>query len=110
MALAERVEIEELSPKPRLVAQTPIQMPTISSEPAKNPILSALDTVFPVFTALAAILAVRLFLALAIAGAFVLAQTAMKDSSDHSMWILIAYCAFTVLPLVYLDIYGKRKG
>ena len=110
MALAERVEIEELNPKPRVVALPPPAIqPMISSEPAKNHLVSALEAFLPVFGALAAIMAVRLFLALAIGGAFFLAWTAMSDTTDHGIWVLIAYCAFTILPLVYLDIYGKQR-
>jgi hypothetical protein len=99
------VGIEELElPKPRLVS------PMATPEPVKNHILSALDTFLPVFGALATILAVRLFLLLAIIGSFVLAKMAMKDTSDHSMYVLISYCLLTVIPLVYLDIHNKRKG
>jgi hypothetical protein len=76
----------------------------------KNPVLSALDTFLPVFGALAAILAVRLFLLLAIIGAFVIAQMAMDDMTNHGLYVLIGYCGFTVIPLCWLDTYGKRKG
>lgn len=82
----------------------------ISSEPTRNPLLSALDTILPVFGALAAILAVRLFLLFAVIGAFVLAYKALSDATGQGIYVLVAYCAFTVLPLVYLDIHGKRKG
>jgi hypothetical protein len=63
----------------------------------------------PIFGALTSILAVRLFLLFAVIGSFILAQTALTDNESHSLWVLIAYCGFTILPLVYLDIQSRRK-
>lgn len=81
----------------------------LTTDPESNFLIKTLNSFLPVFGALATILAVRIFLAFAIAGAFVLAQTAMTDTTFHGVWTLVAYCSFTVLPLVYLDIYGHRK-
>lgn len=79
------------------------------SEPKSAPV-NFLNTVFPPFAALAAILAIRLFLLFAIVGAFILAQTAMLDATNHGIYVLISFCVFTVLPLVWLDVYGKKRG
>lgn len=83
--------------------------PPIPEQDAPNVLIKTLNSFLPVFGALATILAVRIFLAFAIVGAFVLAQTAMADTTFHGVWTLVAYCSFTVIPLVYLDIHGHRK-
>ena len=86
----------------------------VSQEPAKEPVKEVksptrfLESLLPVFTALAAILAVKVFLLFAIIGAFVLAQAALPDQTYHGMWVLISYCALTILPLVWLDVCGKK--
>lgn len=78
---------------------------------SKSPFLSALETVFPIFTALAAVLAIRLFLLIAVVGAFFLAQAAMTDvTNNHDIWVLVAFCTLTILPLSYLDLHGKKRG
>ena len=73
-------------------------------------IVKVFNAFLPVFGALATILAVRIFLLFAIIGAFVLAQAALTDTNNHSMWVLISYCSFTILPLVWLDLHGKKGG
>src|SRR5574337_941760 len=62
------------------------------------------------FRAISMILAVRLLLLLSIAGAFYLAVMAMDRLSNDSLLVLCAYCLLTVVPLVCLDIKGKRPG
>lgn len=97
--------MEEIPPRPHLV-MTPKHEP-IEVQQAK--IVSTFNSLLPVFSALAAVLAIRLFLLFAVVGAFILAQAAMTDSSNYKIYVLIAYCAFTVLPLVWLDIQGRNK-
>ena len=103
-ATVERLEVEPIPMrnKPAFVAPAP--------EPKKNPVVETLNAFLPVFGALATILAVRLFLLFAVIGAFVLAQAALPDTTYHSMWVLVAYCSFTILPLVWLDLHGKKKS
>lgn len=59
--------------------------------------------VLAVFETIAAILAIRFFLLLAIVGAFVLGVMTVQSQDNHSLWTLGIYCAFTILPLVFLD-------
>ena len=88
-------------PRPSPVFQEP--------EKAKeNTSVKALSALLPIFSALAAILAIRLFLLFAVVGAFILAQAALPDTTYHGMFVLIAYCALTILPLVWLD--TRKKG
>ena len=62
-----------------------------------------------VIRAISAILAIRLFLLLAVVGSFVLAYMAMADANPHSIWVLVAYCILTVLPLVFLAFKDTEK-
>jgi len=57
-----------------------------------------------VLTVLTALLAARLLLLLAICGAFVLAVLAHSDASLVGLWVLIAYCCLTVIPMTALDL------
>ncbi len=84
--------------------------PIFEAPEKPNALAEAFNSLLPIFSALAAILAVRLFLLFAIIGAFVLAQTALADTTYHSLWVLTAYCAFTILPLVWLDLAGKKRA
>lgn len=84
--------------------------PTFTPPPEKpNPLVKTLEAFLPVFGTLAAVLAVRLFLLFAVVGAFILAQAALTSNDTHSMWVLVVYCAFTILPLVWLDAFGRKK-
>lgn len=77
--------------------------------PEKSKIVETFSSLFPTFNALAAVLAVRLFLLFSVIGAFILAQTALESDGYHSIWVLTVYCSFTVIPLVWLDVQGKRR-
>ena len=101
----ERLKVEPITPQTPRTVFTP---PTTSSEKPSS-ISVFMDSLLPAFSALAAVLAVRLFLLFAVIGAFILAQTALTGNDPHSMWVLVIYCAFIVLPLVWLDSYGRRK-
>lgn len=79
------------------------------AETKPNALLQTFNNILPVFSALAAVLAVRIFLLFAVVGAFILAQAALDNGQTHSLYVLIAYCAFTILPLVWLDLQGRRK-
>lgn len=103
------MSVELLNVEPVTPKIAPMTKPVFTPEPKKNALTETLEAMLPVFATLAAVLAVRLFLLFAIIGAFILAQTSLSDSSDKSIWVLIAYCAFTILPLVWLDTHGKRR-
>lgn len=101
----ELLQVEPMTPK-----VAPVAKPIFTPEPKKNALAETLNAMLPVFATLAAVLAVRLFLLFAIIGAFILAQSALTDTTDHGIWVLAVYCAFTILPLVYLEIHGKRSA
>jgi cellobiose-specific phosphotransferase system component IIC len=100
MGTVERLEVEPIVAHKIKPISTPEAKPNI--------LLETFNSLLPIFAALASILAIRLFLLFAIIGSFILAQAALADMTDHGIWVLISYCAFTVLPLVYLDIHGKK--
>lgn len=97
-ATVERLQVEPVMAKTKAVA-----------EPKTASLADTLNSLLPVFGALAAILAIRLFLLFAVVGAFILAQTALETESYHNVWVLVAYCSFTILPLAWLDIQGKKR-
>ena len=37
------------------------------------------------------------------------ADARAPPNSNHGLFILIAYCALTILPLVYLDMGGRKR-
>lgn len=98
----ERLNVEPVTPMRS-------NKPVFEASPKLNPVADFIDSILPVFSALAAVLAVKLFLLFAIIGAFILAQAALSDTTYHGIWVLISYCAFTILPLVFLDIRGKKS-
>lgn len=79
---------------------------------AKPPIFvplkpTAADLLNAAFAAIARVLAVRFQLLLSLIGAFVLAIGAMQWQSPSGLYVLIAFCALTVLPLVWLEFSGR---
>lgn len=102
----ERLNVETVAPMPR--AKPPVFMPE-SEMPKENVLLRTFNEMLPVFAVLATILAIRLFLLFAIVGAFILAQTALSDTSDHGIWVLAVYCVFTILPLAWLETQKKKS-
>lgn len=60
-----------------------------------------------VFEVVGRIIAVRLFLFLALIGAFVLALYAMSWQTTAALAVLISYCVLSVLPLVALEWRGR---
>lgn len=64
--------------------------------------------IIAVLQAIALVLAVRILLLLSIVGGFVLAVMAMRAPSTEAIVVLISYCCLTVLPLVWLERYGRR--
>lgn len=58
--------------------------------------------------AISVILAVRLFLLLSVLGSIGLAFVAtLQPETNHGIYVLVAYCTLTVLPLVWLSTIGK---
>lgn len=68
------------------------------------------DALLAVFKVISQVLAIRLFLLLAVIGAFVLAYIAMQSTDIHTSWVLAIYSALTILPLVTWDIITKGRG
>lgn len=68
------------------------------------------EALLAVFSALSLVLAARLILLLSVAGAFVLGVMAMTRGEWPALAILCAWCMLTVLPLVAVEIWGKRGG
>lgn len=70
---------------------------------------AAADLLNAAFAAIARVLAVRLQLLLSLIGAFALALGAMAWQSPAGLYVLIAYSALTVLPLVWLEFSGRPR-
>ena len=102
----ERLQVEPVIPMAR--NKPPIFAP--EPEIKTNKLLETFNALLPVFGALAAILAIRLFLLFAIVGAFILAQTVLEQTTTLAIWVLVSYCAFTILPLVFLEIATRKKS
>ena len=110
MGTVERLDVQEVPNRPKTISGNAFA-PSVAQTPERpNPALAALNRLLPVFGALAAVLAIRLFLLLAVVGAFVLSEDVLASSAEKGLWVLIAYCLFTILPLVWMDICGKKKG
>lgn len=56
------------------------------------------------------VLGSRIILLLSLIGAFVLALMASYGGNWMGIGLFVAYCAMTVLPLVWLDWNGRRAG
>lgn len=67
------------------------------------------DQINAVFAAISRVLAVRLQLLLSLLGAFALAVMAMQWQSSAGLWLLIAWCLLTVIPLVALEWAGRPR-
>lgn len=106
----EREGVVVVQPKPRLVqmpqaaapAPQPMAAPAPPSRPTAPPRTDS--AAIGALTAIAAVLAARLLLLLAVAFGFVLGLQAMGHQTWTSLAILCAWCALTILPLVYLDL------
>lgn len=108
MSQVERIEAEPIPLRTKPVFAIPTTEPQLTTQ--SNVLLSTFESLLPVFAALTSILAIRLYLLFAVGGAFVLAYAALNETENHSLYVLIAYCVFTILPLAWLDLSGKRKG
>ena len=99
-----RLHVEELTPQPNRARSKPVEMAT-NEPPADTP--QAFITALAVVKAGAYALSARALLLLALIGAFVLARQAMEAQTFFSLAILALYCAFTILPVAYLE---TRRG
>lgn len=61
------------------------------------------------FKALALILAARVLLLLTLIGAFALALGAMAWQTPMGLYVLIAFCCLTVLPMAWLEVAGRMR-
>lgn len=61
------------------------------------------------FRAIARVLAIRFQLLLSLIGDFVLAILAMEWQTAAGLYVLIAFCALTTAPLVWLEFSGRPR-
>jgi hypothetical protein len=80
---------------------------TIVRVPQKPDVSELLNAAF---AAIARVLAIRFQLLLALIGAWVLALLAMQWQTQASLFVLIADCVLTVLPLVWLEFSGRPRA
>lgn len=66
------------------------------------------DVMLAAFAAMGFALSARLLLLLAIIGGFTLGVMSMERQTATSLWVLGIYCVLMVLPMVWLEIVGKR--
>ena len=104
-----RVGVEEVIPmtrtKPKAATESPAAPILANPEPRKP---EAMDVILAAFGALGYALSARALLLLCLMGAFVLAMSAM-NGPEFRIWVLIAYCGLTVLPIVGLELLKKRN-
>lgn len=103
-----RLQIEEVSQrkKPQTEAIQQPLMPQPVSIPQQP---STLDVVVAAFAGLGYALSARALLLLALIGAFVLSVMATTTQTLSSLYVLIAYCLFTVIPVAYLEIRRRQQ-
>lgn len=95
VATAEAYAAEAAAPQPQVV-----HVPT---PPSAAVLIQA------VFSAIAKVLAVRFQLLLSLMGAFVLAVMAMQWQTSAGLYVLMAFCALTTAPLVWLEFKGRPR-
>jgi len=103
-----RLQVEEVSQKrkPQMEAiQQPLAPQTVPTPPQS----STLDVVVAAFAGLGYALSARALLLLALIGAFVLSVMATTTQTLSSLYVLIAYCLFTVIPVAYLEIRRRQQ-
>jgi hypothetical protein len=114
----ERLAVEEVTPRPRLVHPQPVApLPPSPTEEVKQPAAAGIvpikidqSRILVAILAVSRVVAVRLQLLLALIGAFVLALMAMAQQSYLGLSILGAYSILTVLPLVWLAWPDRQRG
>lgn len=108
----ERLAVRELPPRrparPSLVAEIDETDQGTQAQIAPPPGPPPSYISHGVFKALSIIFASRLLILLALGGAFVLAVMAELSGNMLNLWVLIAYCVLTVIPLVTLDLLSRR--
>ena len=77
------------------------------SETTKSP-SRTFETTAAIFSALGFALSARLLLLLTLVGAFVLGLEAMSLQTTMGLYVLAAYCCFTVVPVTYLEVSKRR--
>ena len=90
---------------PRRVKAEPEQIAPAIEKPLPPP--KSDQAFIGTLSAIAAVLASRLLLLLSVIGAFVLA---VRVTDTAGLYVMIAYCVFTVIPLVTLDIFTRLRG
>lgn len=95
-----QLRVEEVAPRQRRQTE-PSPAPT-RQEP------STLDVLVAAFTGLGYALSARGLLLLSLIGAFVLAMRVMDSPSPMALAVLVAYAAFTVVPVAYLEVRRRQ--
>lgn len=103
-----RLQVEEVSQKrkPQMEATQQPLLPQTTPTPQQS---STLDLVVAAFAGLGYALSARALLLLALIGAFVLSVMATTAQTFASLYVLIAYCLFTVIPVAYLEIRRRQQ-
>jgi hypothetical protein len=70
---------------------------------------STLEVVVAAFGALGYALSARALLLLSLIGAFVLAVMSVTTQTRASLYVLVAYCVFTVIPVAYLEVRRRQQ-
>jgi hypothetical protein len=81
-------------------------MQGFSRQAPSDPTLLA--TIVSAFTGLGYALSARALLLLSLIGAFTLALVAVEQQSVMSLMVLVAYAAFAILPVVFLEVRKVR--
>lgn len=91
----------------------PVQ-PTIPPAPPEQTIViqrqEVSDVLLAAFSAMGYAVSARFLLFLSMLGAFALAVMALRQPSVFSLVVLGMYSGLTVLPLVWLELNGKRQA
>jgi hypothetical protein len=111
--MVERLGVEELPPKtPRQSTPRPsnlLEPPPGHWTPPVEPDTGRVSAVIEAFTALGYAFSARALLLLALLGAFVLAVIAATHETTASLYVLIAWCVLTILPIVFLEVRRRRE-
>lgn len=120
----ERVAVEAIPERPRRPALSAVPPPGIAAavaaagqfkpeeivavaEPPHQAQVNAALTA--AFRAIARVLAIRFQLLLSLIGDFVLAILAMQWQTPAGLYVMIAFCALTTAPLVWLEFSGRPR-
>lgn len=120
-ATVERLGVEAVPSRPRrpvtplhAVEPSPSPPPPAPEPPPPATVYvpqrpSAHDLIVANLKTVAMLLSARALLLLSILGAFVLALGAMSWQSPMGLYVLIAWCCLTILPMAWLEFAGRAR-